>query len=181
MRGLPSAPSGSLEAHGQVDDAPLYVDVELERGPAAALHTVIRRAEWKSAHIDGDITVATAVAQTHGRLQLQMGRLADLQHLIGVEIGGSLRGEAALNPVQGRTHAQFHLDAKDLAIAQWVGNAQLTGDGVNDALGLKLDMQLPHLGGAARQRLRRGNAGLGGAQSQSVERHGKLSRTGNFI
>jgi translocation and assembly module TamB len=149
MRGLPSAPSGTFVARGSFDGAPLNIDVAMERSQAGSLRTLVHRADWKSAHADGDITIATATTQAHGQLRLQIAQLADLQLLIGMKVGGRLTGTVILRPDQGRTHAQLHLDARDLAAGAFAGNAQLTAEGVADAMGFKLDLQVPHLHGAA--------------------------------
>jgi translocation and assembly module TamB len=148
LSGLPSAPSGTFAAQGLLDGAPVHVDVSVERGQAGAVRAIIHRAEWKSGHAEGDITVAAAAVQTHGQLQLQMGQLADLQGLLGLKVGGSLAGTVTLRPEQGQTHAQMHFDARDLKVEQFAGNAQLSAEGVADALGFKLELQLPDLRGS---------------------------------
>ena len=148
MRGIPSRPSGTVVAQGMLDGAPVHVDVAMERAEAGSLRTLIRRADWKSAKLDGDITVAPATAQTHGQLRLAVGQLADWRALLGMDVAGSLAGTVALHPGQGRTHAQLHVDARDLAAGQLVGDAQLSAQGVADALDFKLDLQVPKLSGA---------------------------------
>jgi len=148
VSGLPSAPKGTFAAQGLLDGAPVHVDVSVDRNQAGAIQALIRRAEWKSAHAEGDITVAAAAAQTHGQLQLQMGQLTDLQGLLGMNVGGSLTGSIMLHPEQGQTHAQLHLDARDLSVEQLKGNAQLSAEGSTDALGFKLALQLPNLRGS---------------------------------
>ncbi len=149
VRGLPSAPSGTLEAQGSLDGAPLSVDVAMERSTPGSVRVLVRRADWKSAHADGDMTVAASGAQSHGQLHLQIRDLGDLQHLLGLDVGGSLAGTVVLRPGREHTHAHFDLDARDLALGGFNGTAQATGDGDTDALGMKLDVQLPHLHGAA--------------------------------
>ncbi len=149
VRGLPAAPAGTLEAQGSLDGAPLAVDVAMERSAAGAVRVQVRRADWKSAHADGDITVAASGGQSHGQMRLQMHDLADLQRLLGLNLGGSLAGTVMLRPDREHTHAHFDLDAQDLALGEFKGNAQATGDGDTDAVALKLDVQLPNLRGAA--------------------------------
>jgi translocation and assembly module TamB len=149
LHGLPSAPTGTFLAQGSLDGAPLRVDVAAERSQAGFVRAQIRGADWKSAHVDGDITVATATAQTRGQLRLQMGQLAELQDLIGTKIGGSLAGTVELHPDQGRTHAKIHVDARDLAVALFVGNAQVTAEGVAEKLAYKLELQVPKFYGSA--------------------------------
>ena len=148
LRGLPSAPSGSLRAEGSLDGAPLHVDVAMERTTAGALRALIHRADWKSAHADGDITVASANTQSHGQLNLQIPHLADLQHLLGTDIGGNLGATLALHSDQGKSRAQLRLEAHELTAGSFRGNAQLTAEGTADALGFDLDLQVPELKGS---------------------------------
>ncbi len=148
LRDLPKAPSGTLQARGSLEGEPLSVDVAALRDPSGSLRVLIQQAEWKSGHVDGDLRLA-ANAGASGRLLLRWSELGDLRHLLGVDLGGSLSADLMLRPEQGRTHAQFHLDAKNLSIAQAAGNLQITGEGVTDALALNLSLQAPDLYGAA--------------------------------
>ncbi len=148
LRGLPSAPSGTLAAHGLLDGSPLDVEVDLERGQAGSLRALIRRAEWKSAHADGDVTIPPVFAQTHGQLHLKMAQLRDLQHIVGSDIAGSLAGTIELHPDKGRTHAQLQVEAPDLAVGGIAGSVRASGDGFTDALNVKLDVKTPSLGGS---------------------------------
>lgn len=148
MRGLPSSPSGTVVAQGMLDGSPLQVDVAMERTQAAFMRAVIHHADWKSAHADGDVTIAPVAAQSRGQLRLQIGQLADLHDLLGVNLAGSLTGNVLLRPDRGRTHAQMQVDARDVTAGEFAGNAQLTAEGATDALIFKLDLQLPSLRGA---------------------------------
>jgi translocation and assembly module TamB len=148
VQGLPSAPSGTLAVQGTLDGAPLLVDVALERARSGTMRALIHRADWKSTHAEGDVTFAPAAAQAHSELRVQIGRLEDLRDLLGVNVGGSLAGTVVLHPEQGHTHAKLHVDARDLKVDQLTGNAQLDAEGVADAVGFKLAVQVPDLGGA---------------------------------
>ncbi len=148
MHGLPSDVSGTLAAQGLLDGAPLHVDVEMQRVQAGSFRALVHRAEWKSAHLDGDITVAQKIAQSHGQLALQVGQLTDLRTLVGASIAGSLNTTVVLRPDQGRTRAELHVDARDVAAGQFVGNAQLTAAGLTDAADFDLEAQVPELRGA---------------------------------
>lgn len=145
MRGLPSGASGTVSAQGMLDGSQVEVDVALERAQTGTLHTLVRRGDWKSLHVDGDITVPPVAAQSHGQLRLAIGRLADLKDWLGTSVAGSLAGTVVLRSDQ---HAELHLDARDLAAGQFAGNAQLSAEGRTDALAFKLDAQLPNLRGA---------------------------------
>jgi translocation and assembly module TamB len=96
--GLPKAPRGTVEAHGTLDGAPLLLNVSLERGKGGEVRALIQHADWKSAHIDGDLTSGADVAQARGNLHLRMSQLADLDRLLGSDIQGSVAGSLALTP-----------------------------------------------------------------------------------
>jgi translocation and assembly module TamB len=149
VRGLPSSPSGTFTAQGMLDGAPVHVDVAMERAQGGPVRALLRRVDWKSAHADGDITVAPNAAQSHGQVRLAVGQLADLRDLLGTNVGGSLAGTVVVRPDPKRTHVELHLDARDLAVGPLIGNAQLTAAGVAEAIGFKLDLQVPDLHGAA--------------------------------
>jgi len=147
LRGLPSAPSGTLAAHGLLDGSPLDVEIDLERGQAGSLRALIQRADWKSAHASGDVTMPPAFAQTHGQLHLKMQQLRDLQPILGSDIAGSLAGTVELHPDKGRTHVHLQFDTPDLAMAGFAGSVHASGDGFSDALNVKLDVKAPNVGG----------------------------------
>jgi translocation and assembly module TamB len=149
VRGLPSSPSGTFVAQGMLDGAPVHVDVAVEQAQGGYLRALVRRVDWKSAHADGDITVAPNATQSQGQLRVGLGQLADLRDLLGTQVGGSLAGTVVLHADPKRTHAELRVDARDLAVGQLVGNAQLSAEGVADAFGFKLDLQVPDLHGAA--------------------------------
>ena len=56
-------PQGTVEAHGDLDGAPLHLNVSVERGKDDVVHAVIHHADWKSAHIEGDFTSGADVAR----------------------------------------------------------------------------------------------------------------------
>jgi translocation and assembly module TamB len=147
LRGLPTAPVGTIAAHGLLDEAPLDVDIDLARSAAGVPRAVIRRAEWKSAHVDGDITLGSGVAQTRGLLHVNMQQLQDLRHLLGSDIAGSLAGTAEIKPDQGRTRGHLQFEARDLKVGRFTGNVEATGDGFTNALALKVGAQIPNLSG----------------------------------
>ena len=149
VRGLPSAPNGTLAAQGTLDESPLHLDISMDRSAAQTMHAVIHQAAWKSAHAEGDVTLATDKAQVHGRLALSIAQLQDLQHLIGVQLGGSLVGNVAVQPDGQRTRAHLQMDAQDLSFAGLSGSAHLSGEGFTDAFAFKAGIQLPKLNGVA--------------------------------
>jgi translocation and assembly module TamB len=151
VRGLPSAPNGTLAATGTLDGSPLNLDVDvaMERTPERALHAVIHRAAWKSAHAEGDLNLTTDKQQLHGQLTVSVGQLQDLQRLLGVDIAGSLAGNLGLQPDGARTRARLQVDAKDLTLSGVAGSVHLAGEGFTDAFAFKAGLDLPKLNGVA--------------------------------
>lgn len=145
--GLPKAPRGTIEAHGDLDGAPLQLDVSVERGSGYVMHAVIRHADWKSAHIEGDLTSGSDVAQARGNLQLRMGQLGDFDRLLGSTIQGSVAGNVALTPASGRSNARIDLEAHDVVAGGVTSNAKLTASGAMDALNIQLEAQSPAIRG----------------------------------
>ena len=149
LHGLPGAPSGSVQVHGMFDGAPLQVDVDLERG-AGALRTVVRKAEWKSAHLDGDLSLG-ADAAARGQLRLHLGQLGDFDRLSGMMLGGSLDATAGVTSTAGTPRWQIDLDGRNLAVGQVTGAAHLQAAGTQRALELQLHAELPDVAGTALQ------------------------------
>ena len=146
--GLPKSPRGTVEAHGDLDGAPLQLDVELQRGEGDVVHAMIRRADWKSAHADGDLTSGTDIASARGNVHFRMTQLSDLNRLLGSALQGSVGGSLALAPAAGRSRAQIQLEAKDVVAGGGItANAQLNASGTLDSLDIKLDAQSPAVGG----------------------------------
>jgi translocation and assembly module TamB len=123
------------------------LNVSLERGKGDEVHALIQHADWKSAHIDGDLTSGADVAQARGNLHLRMSQLADLNRLLGSNIQGSVAGSLALTPAGTRSRSQIQLEAHDVVAAGISTNAQLTAGGTMDALSLRLAAQAQGVGG----------------------------------
>ena len=169
IRGLPDAPNGSVMADGSFDGAPLSIDIELPTVQRGTLVAQIRRAEWKSAHLNGDLRVLTATAQTKGQLRLEMGQLGDVNHVLGSDIAGAVNASVSLQPVQGRTHADYRFEARNLSWGGLVGSVQVAGAGARDSLGFKLDVQLPMLHGAPASGSANGSVNLDAGQIHIAE------------
>jgi translocation and assembly module TamB len=147
--GVPSAPSGTLQAHGMLDGAPLKLGVALERDARGGATLQVREADWKSAHAQGSIVLGSGIADSRGALQVRVGQLGDLDRLLGLQIDGSVEGSASFTPVQGRTHTKFQLDGQSLVVGGLAGDAQLSGEGPWDSLSLELALHVPNFNGDA--------------------------------
>ena len=145
VRGLPAAPSGSVQAHGDLDGAPLNLDAAIERQGTDAFHVMVRQADWKSAHVDGDLTADAALTQSHGQLNMRIAQLGDLDRLLGTTIAGSAEGSVRFAPERGQTQAQVQLEGRDLKVGSFAGNVHLRGTGVPAAFGLQMTAEAPDL------------------------------------
>jgi len=145
-RGLPSNASATLEARGRVGGAPLELDASLEREAGGAFHITVRRGEWKSARVEGDLITA-ANTPGHGTLRVRMERLEDFEPLLGTSLKGSVSASLAMRAAGRRTHAQLQLDAKDIVAGGVRADAQLTATGPLEALALQVNVRSPELRG----------------------------------
>jgi len=145
--GLPTAPRGTAEAHGDLDGAPLVLDVSVERENASSVRAVIHHADWKSAHIEGDLRSGPDIARARGHLEFHLSQLSDLDRLLASGIQGSLAGTLTLAPASGSSSAELHFTAHELAVGGITTDAQLDGHGNLAALSLKLGARSASLGG----------------------------------
>jgi translocation and assembly module TamB len=144
---LPSAPTAAIEAKGSFDGSPVQLDASFERARGAGYHLEIQRTDWKSAHIEADLTTGANLSQGRGSLKLRIDQLADLAPLVGRPLQGSLEGDLALRPDGGRTHVQVGLEARDLGTGSFSTTAKLSGSGPIDAVRVSLAMQTAELRG----------------------------------
>jgi translocation and assembly module TamB len=148
VRGLPQAPRGTIQAHGVFDGSPLNLDAALDRPGKRSIRVQVRRADWKSAHLDGDLTADAALTNSSGQLHLRVGQLGDFDRLAGESLGGSIEGSVTVLPAPGATRAQLELNGKNLKVGQLAGDLHLRAAGAADAIGLQLSAQLPELYGS---------------------------------
>ncbi|MEA3108020.1 MAG: translocation and assembly module TamB, partial [Gammaproteobacteria bacterium] len=146
-RGLPKSPSGAIQAHGMLDGAPLNLDAALDRIGGKAFRLLVRRADWKSAHLEGDMTADAALTQSHGQLHLHVGQLDDFDRLLGVNLTGSVDGSLGFNPKQGHAQAHLTLDGSNVGVGQFAGDMHVLADGAAGAIAVQLSAQLPKLYG----------------------------------
>ncbi len=146
-RGLPSQASAMLLVQGRFDGSPVELDAALERAGGDALHIAVHRAEWKSAHLAGDLTTGTDLTPQTGSAELRIDHLADLHSLLGTSIDGSIKGTLALRPVARHAQVQAQLDAENIVTTNVSGNAHLSASGSLDDLALKVSAQAPNLRG----------------------------------
>jgi translocation and assembly module TamB len=146
-RGLLARASATVQAQGQYGGAPVELDASVERGAGDTFHVTVQRADWKSAHLQGDLTTVANMTPSSGSGTLRIDRLADLQSLIGTNIAGSITGNFALKASGSHTNAQLQLDAQNIVVPGFSGSAHLTASGPINDLSLQVAVQSPHLNG----------------------------------
>ncbi|MFI4889192.1 MAG: translocation/assembly module TamB domain-containing protein [Steroidobacterales bacterium] len=146
-RGLPSAPSASVAAKGEVDGSPLLLAASLARMRRSGLRATVQRGEWKSARLAGEWAMQSSFAGSRGHAELHIGDLADLNHLLGTNVHGKLDVGANFTPQDGRTVAKFELDGENLAAGQLAGTVHVSGEGSTDSVAAQLNAKIPDLKG----------------------------------
>jgi translocation and assembly module TamB len=121
-QGLPNAPTGTVRAEGSLDGAPLLLDAGLQRQSDGTLQLSIARADWKSAHAEGAVSLPPHAVLPEGKLALRMDRLDDLNRLLGQPLVGAVTANFDLGEQDGRKLAKLQLEAKGAGL---VGVAQV--------------------------------------------------------
>ena len=116
LEGLPGAPAGRVEARGSLDGSPLELTLAIQRARDGALLGTIERADWKSAHAEGSVSLRASDRLPQGRMAMRVAQLEDLQPWIGQRVQGSVVADVDL--VQSGEHAQakVQLDARNVVV-----------------------------------------------------------------
>jgi translocation and assembly module TamB len=102
-----------VTAQGTLLGAPIELAIAAQRGADGAVHVTIDRADWKSAHADGALSVAPPYIAPQGRLTFAMTQFADLAPLLGRSITGS--AEATLDATAAE--AKLAVNVRNAALA----------------------------------------------------------------
>ncbi len=106
LQGLPDAPTGQVVAEGTLAGAPLALAVAAQREADGALHATITRADWRSLHAEGALTLPAGAKLPLGQVDLRMEKLDDLRPFIGQPLSGSVTAQVSLNEKEGRLQAE---------------------------------------------------------------------------
>ena len=115
-KGPPAAPSGAIRASGRLLGAPLELAADLRHDRDGTLRVAIERADWKSAHADGQVTVLAGDRVPRGRVALRMTRLEDLQVLIGQPLQGSVVANVEFVPHGANGDALVQVEARGVGM-----------------------------------------------------------------
>ena len=87
------------------------------------MRLAIDRADWKSAHAEGQITLAGADRVPRGRIALRMTRLDDLEPLLGQPLRGGIAGNVEFVPQGAHGTAIVGVEARSIGVPDAVGAA----------------------------------------------------------
>jgi translocation and assembly module TamB len=111
--GLPATPHAAIIANGTLLDAPLALALTADQANGA-VKVNISQASWKSLQASGDLSLTPPAVIPAGNLHIDLGRLADLQPLVG-------------RPLTGQASATLDSDDKAARLTVSVRDAALPG------------------------------------------------------
>ncbi len=111
--GLPKAPHAQVTADGTLLNAPLSLALTADQA-AGVTKVEIDHATWKSLQAQGAISLTPPAVIPAGKLSIDLGRLADLEPLIG-------------KPIAGQARATLDSDDRAARLALTVRDAALPG------------------------------------------------------
>jgi translocation and assembly module TamB len=116
--GLPSNPSGRIEASATLDGTPLSLTANAVRDADGTLHVEIPRSDWKSAHAEAALTLSPGQVLPAGHLDMRMTKLEELRRILGLPLAGSVIATLDVPPGQDRAFsAKLRLEARDFMLA----------------------------------------------------------------
>ena len=120
--GLPDAPRAAVNANGTLLDAPLTLALTAGK-TGTTIQVDIAKAAWKSLEAGGTASLTPPAAIPSGHLHLTLGKLADLEPLIGRPVAG----QANIKLDSDDQTARLILAMKDVALpgTAAIGRAEL--------------------------------------------------------
>jgi translocation and assembly module TamB len=176
--GLPGKPAGTVVARGTLEGSPLDLALKADRAADGTLDATIQRADWKSLHAEGALTLPPGSILPRGKVTLRMPKLEDLRPFIGQPVIGGVSADITLDAAAvtlaldatragipgsevgrvklaarvtdplGHPAVDATLDADGIEASGIAGTAKLTVKGPQDALALRLNAALQGLAGA---------------------------------
>ncbi|MCG0996621.1 translocation/assembly module TamB domain-containing protein [Acetobacter persici] len=145
---LPSAPAGTVEAHGSVNRAPLLLNVALAQDETGARQIDLKKLSWNSVQGQGALSLAAGEVVPLGTLDVKIGRLADLKDVIGQPISGALAASVKTTQVNQKPLVALKLDGNVAMPQARIGRLSLAGTVKDPAAHPDADLTLK-LGGLA--------------------------------
>jgi translocation and assembly module TamB len=105
VQGPLATPTASIVGDGTLDGAPVELQVTIDKHAEGGFAISIGRADWKSAHAEGALTLSAAADLPAGRIALRVGRLGDLSRLLDQQLAGAISGEVFVDGPDVRVKA----------------------------------------------------------------------------
>ncbi|MDD4915916.1 MAG: hypothetical protein PHW13_12865, partial [Methylococcales bacterium] len=117
LENLLQAAHGRISLDGSLLKSPLAVQLTVGNRDRHSLTLAIDKADWKSAHISGDMLFSADNPLPAAKIGLKIGRLADFQAVTGQPLTGSASASLETLMQNGRPLAKLKLDAVDAGLA----------------------------------------------------------------
>jgi len=125
-KGLPREPAGEITAKSSLAGSALELAAVARQFGDGTTRVDIQRADWKSAHAEGQLTLAPSAGLPLGTLDLRMTQLQDLAPLIGQSSTGSLTAKLETRQQGGVTEARLAVDASAAGLSRMAAVDHLT-------------------------------------------------------
>ena len=145
---LPTAPAGTLDAHGSVNRAPLLLNAVFAQDEKGSRQIDLKKLSWNSVQGQGSLALASGEVVPLGTLDLKIGRLADLKEVIGQPISGALAASVKTTQVNQKPMVALKLDGNVAMPQAKIGSLSLAGTVKDPAAHPDADLSLK-LGGLA--------------------------------
>ncbi|WP_281701484.1 translocation/assembly module TamB domain-containing protein [Acetobacter malorum] len=148
LQHLPSAPAGTVDAHGSVNRAPLLLNAVFAQDEKGSRQLDLKKLSWNSVQGQGTLSLASGEVVPLGTLDLKVGRLADLKDVIGQPISGALAASVKTTQVNQKPLVALKLDGNVAMPQAKIGSLALAGTVKDPAAHPDADLSLK-LGGLA--------------------------------
>lgn len=144
---LPYAPQGTVQASGELENAPLDLNASFARDKAGATTVHVANASWRSIDVKADLALAKGAVLPTGTAKIDIPHLSDLAAFSPVPIAGSVRGNFSHENTQ---NFALDLTARSLEVSPKLGaiNGHVTASGPINRLAVKVDASIAKLHGA---------------------------------
>lgn len=139
---LPSTPTGTLDAHGSVDKAPLLLNAAFAQDDKGARQIDLKKLSWNSLQGEGALSLRQGEVVPFGDLNLKIGRLADFKNMIGQQIAGALAASVHTTEVNGKPQVALKLDGNVTTPQAKIGSLALSGRVIDPAAHPDADLTL---------------------------------------
>ncbi len=143
LNNLPNAPNGEFDGRFWLAGSPLNMSVNANKQKADVV-VGIQQAHWKSAQLQGQLTLSPKAPFPLGKITFNIAQLADFQPIIGQPLTGGMNGEVTALLAKGQPRLDLVAHARQVKIHDQLAMDQISlAATLNDPLrSLQLDGKL---------------------------------------